>query len=81
MLKYLLLPLLLFPIFIFANISDEEIFNSKCSACHSIKLTTKKIKTKSEWKNTVNRMKSHGMKIKSNERAAILRYLNKNYTK
>lgn len=58
-----------------AKRTDDNIYYSKCGSCHGTEFIDKKIKTKSEWKKTVNRMKRYGMKISREEKRAILRYL------
>lgn len=60
----------------------KELFERKCSTCHSIEKPKSKAKTKAEWKSTVMRMKNVNMAPISEEEATIIiDYLAEHYGK
>ena len=63
------------------SVTAEKIFYTKCSGCHGTQIITKKIKSKSEWKKTVKRMKRYGLKTSRSERNEILKYLYRYHSK
>lgn len=60
----------------------KQLFERKCSTCHSIEKPKSKAKTKAEWKSTVMRMKNVNMAPISEEEATIIiDYLAEHYGK
>ncbi len=60
--------------------SALELFERKCSLCHSIDRPKSKKKSPEEWKNTVMRMKNkNGCPISDKEAEIIIKYLAENY--
>ena len=58
----------------------KALFESKCSACHSIDRPKSKRKTAAEWEKTVMRMKNvNGCPITDEEAKTIITYLVNNY--
>jgi len=58
-----------------------ELFEKKCSTCHSIDRPKSKNKTPAQWQATVLRMKKHGADLTDAEVRTIVDYLAKNYPK
>jgi hypothetical protein len=64
------------------KINPGQLFESKCSVCHSIDRPKSKNKTKEEWKTTVMRMKnSNSCPITDEEAKMIIDYLAEEYGK
>lgn len=60
----------------------KDLFEKKCSVCHSVDRPKSKKKTVNEWETTVMRMiNSNGAKIAGEEAKVIIDYLAKNYGK
>jgi len=60
----------------------KQLFERKCSTCHSIERPKSKAKTKAEWKSSVMRMKNVNMAPISGEEATIIiDYLAEHYGK
>lgn len=62
------------------DINAKELFESKCSICHSIERPKSKKKTRTGWETTVMRMKnSNGAPITDEEAKIIIDYLAAEY--
>ena len=60
----------------------KDLFEEKCSTCHSIGRPKSKTKTKDEWEITVMRMNNmHGAPITEEQARLIIGYLAENYGK
>ena len=60
----------------------KQLFESKCSLCHSIERPKSKKKSKTGWETTVMRMKNkNGCPITGEEATMIINYLADNYGK
>jgi len=58
----------------------QNIFEQKCSTCHSLGQATSQKKTSREWERTVLRMKNaNGAPVNDQDAKAIIDYLSKNY--
>jgi hypothetical protein len=61
---------------------SKQLFESKCSGCHSTQRPKSKKKTREGWEETVTRMiKVKGASINDEEAVLIIDYLTKNYGK
>ena len=60
--------------------TNEPFFRKDCGSCHSVSLIDD-LKSVPEWEETVEEMIDRGAKASPAERAAILRYLIRNYTR
>ncbi|MEN8264460.1 MAG: hypothetical protein ABFR82_13470 [Nitrospirota bacterium] len=64
------------------KINAEQLFESKCSVCHSINRPKSKEKSKEGWETTVMRMKNtNGCPITDEEAKMIIDYLAEEYGK
>ena len=64
------------------EINAEQLFESKCSICHSINRPKSKTKSKEGWETTVMRMKNkNGCPITDEEAKMIIDYLAEEYGK
>ena len=64
------------------KINVEQLFESKCSICHSINRPKSKKKSKEGWETTVMRMKNkNGCPITDEEAKMIIDYLAEEYGK
>jgi cytochrome c5 len=62
------------------KVNVEQLFESKCSLCHSIERPKSKKKSKEGWKTTVMRMKNkNGCPITDEEAQMIIDYLADKY--
>jgi cytochrome c5 len=60
----------------------KNLFESKCSLCHTIERPKSKNKTKAGWETTVKRMKNkNGAPVTDEEAKAIIDYLSGKYGK
>jgi len=60
----------------------KALFDKKCGSCHGIKKATNQKKNKTEWADTVMRMKNkNGAPVNDDEAKIIIDYLAKNYGK
>jgi cytochrome c5 len=60
----------------------KNLFESKCSLCHTIERPKSKSKTKARWEATVMRMKNkNGCPVSDEEAKAIIDYLSEKYGK
>jgi mono/diheme cytochrome c family protein len=60
----------------------QDLFEGKCSLCHSADRPKSKKKTKKEWEATVMRMKNvNGAPLSDEEAGIIIEYLAENYGK
>lgn len=60
----------------------KALFEKKCGSCHGIKKATGQKKNKTEWADTVMRMKNkNGAPVNDDEAKIIIDYLGKNYGK
>jgi len=80
------LPLAVSVVFSFQEIGAvadqgaKDLFESKCSLCHSTTKPTSKKKTNEEWEATVIRMKDvNGAPLSDEEATIIIDYLAENY--
>jgi cytochrome c5 len=61
---------------VLAQPTGKSIVDEECSKCHDTKRIYSANKNPSEWESTVNRMIKKGAKIKPEEKAELLKYLN-----
>ncbi len=62
------------------KVKAEQLFESKCSLCHTIDRPKSKKKSKEGWEATVMRMKNkNGCPINDEEAKMIIKYLADNY--
>jgi len=62
------------------KVDAKELFEKKCSVCHSLDRPRSKKKALKEWEKTVTRMiASRGAKITDEEAKLVIDYLAKNY--
>ncbi len=59
----------------------QQLFEQKCSKCHSIKRATSKVKTEGQWRSTVLRMKGNGADLSREDIEKITAHLAQNYPK
>lgn len=59
----------------------EQLYEKKCSICHTIERSKSKKKSEQSWRKTVTRMKRNGAPINDEEIEIIIRYLADNYGK
>jgi hypothetical protein len=62
-----------------AQQSDEQTFKKICGNCHDVSLVSD-FKSTPEWNETVDSMIERGAKATPDERAAVMRYLARNFT-
>lgn len=60
----------------FAQAEGKAVADNACSKCHGIKKVESAKKNAAEWETTLDRMIKKGAKVKPEERAAVLKYLN-----
>ncbi len=64
------------------DLKPVQVFEKKCSQCHSIDRPKSKKKTADEWRATVKRMQSKkGSNITDSEAEIIIKFLSENYGK
>ncbi|GAB6183045.1 hypothetical protein [Thermodesulfovibrio hydrogeniphilus] len=64
------------------DLKPVQVFESKCSKCHSIDRPKSQKKTADEWRRTVKRMQSKkNANINDAEAETIIKYLSENYGK
>jgi hypothetical protein len=61
---------------LFAQQAAKSLVDIECSQCHSTKRIYSANKKAGEWEKTVDRMIKKGAKIKSEEKDAVIKYLN-----
>ncbi len=63
----------------FAEADGKQLWQSKCSTCHSPNLVKRhKNYPVADWMKTIDRMKSAGLQITDGEQKAVAEYLNAN---
>jgi len=60
---------------LYAASGGEKLFYEKCVSCHGSSLSLNKTKSKSQWVQTVKRMKKHGLKVSGSQSKAIAEFL------
>jgi DNA uptake protein ComE-like DNA-binding protein len=63
-----------------AQQTDRATFQKVCGSCHDVSMVSD-LKSTPEWDETVDSMVERGAKATAAERAAVMRYLKKNYTR
>jgi hypothetical protein len=63
-----------------AQQTDRATFQKACGSCHDVSMVSD-LKSTPEWDETVDSMVERGAKITPADRAVVMRYLKKNYTK
>jgi DNA uptake protein ComE-like DNA-binding protein len=63
-----------------AQQTDRAAFQKACGSCHDVSMVSD-LKSTPEWDETVDSMIERGAKLTPAERAAVMRYLKKNYTR
>lgn len=65
--------------FSFAETNNSELWKSKCSSCHSPNLVKRyKNYSVNDWMQIIDRMKSAGLKITTEEQKSVASYLSEN---
>jgi hypothetical protein len=78
MFKYSLILILLLvsiPTAFAAEVSPEDILETRCTVCHNLDVVLKARKNKAEWESTINRMISNGAQLNDDEKEALIKYL------
>ena len=53
----------------------KAVLGSRCIRCHGVQELVEHSMTEDEWQITLDRMVSHGARLKNEERAALIEYL------
>lgn len=61
------------------KVDAKDLFEKKCSLCHSADRPKSKKKTAVEWENTVAKMKKNGCSLTDEETKIIIEYLTLTY--
>lgn len=56
-----------------------DLFESRCSVCHSTSIPKNARKNKAQWQETVGRMMAKGAKLTPEEKKSLVGYLAKRY--
>ncbi|HEX4749355.1 MAG TPA: hypothetical protein VH302_07410 [Bryobacteraceae bacterium] len=63
-----------------AQQTDRATFQKACGSCHDVSMVSD-LKSTPEWNETVDSMIERGAKVTPAERAVVMRWLKKNYTR
>jgi cytochrome c5 len=61
------------------TLDGKQLFETRCSACHSTDRVTQLKKTPDQWATTVTRMIGHGAQLSDAEKKAVIDYLSNTY--
>jgi hypothetical protein len=58
-----------------ADISPEDLLETRCTVCHNLDVVLKAKKNRAEWESTINRMISNGAQLNNEEKEVLIKYL------